>query len=262
MFQIRLRRLPLCRTRHRRPHQHHRWLSGVLELLVEYASPDAVRRGVNPFRPPGERSAADQGKKRPQRTERLQTRAAMRPSATDDGGASATPRGDGDGDDAADAPARPKRAREAKAHVALAGGRAPQGPEDAPEAWGGAGAGEARVGGDRAQPRAEDHVLGEPLCIVLGCWGCTRGVRTDTTSIFAAIQFLRGSENARAVSCMKTLLYATSSWTVGHGNHWRIWELNAVVRLAPLIKVAEQIWRSYQPLLSRQLVGVFLFLTL
>ncbi|KAF8204582.1 hypothetical protein BJ912DRAFT_1072338 [Pholiota molesta] len=68
------------------------------------ASPDTVRRGILPA---------------PRRTVRrgpLQTRAAMRPSATDGGGASATPGGDGDGDDAADAPARPERAWEAKTH--------------------------------------------------------------------------------------------------------------------------------------------------
>ncbi|KAF8204593.1 hypothetical protein BJ912DRAFT_1036704 [Pholiota molesta] len=110
------------------PKNHH--LDGR-KLLVEYASPDAVRRGANPFRPPGERAAAaNQGKKRPHRTERLQARAAMRPAATDDG--ASAPDGDGD-DEAADAPARPKRTWEAKAHAAPAEGARHKGPKTRPK---------------------------------------------------------------------------------------------------------------------------------
>ncbi|KAF9472179.1 hypothetical protein BDN70DRAFT_868641 [Pholiota conissans] len=107
------------------PKNHH--LDGR-NLLVEYASPDAVRRGLNPFRPPGERSAANHGKKRPHRTERLQARAAMRPAATSD--ETSTPNGD-DGEE--DASSRPKRSWEHKEQVSAEGGVRHKGPKSRPK---------------------------------------------------------------------------------------------------------------------------------
>lgn len=104
------------------PKNHH--LNGR-NLLVEYASPDAVRRGINIVRPPGERTA-NQGKKRPHRTERLQARAAQR------GGAPA------DGEAAEDAPegeagARPKRPWEHKDSAPAGEGVRHKGPKSRPK---------------------------------------------------------------------------------------------------------------------------------
>ena len=104
------------------PKNHH--LNGR-NLLVEYASPDAVRRGVNKVRPPGERTA-NQGKKRPHRTERLQARAAQRGGAPADGEVA---------EDAPEAEARapPKRPCEHKETASTGEGVRHKGPKSRPK---------------------------------------------------------------------------------------------------------------------------------